>query len=338
MSHTFREGDFVESLEGLIFDVKGLIHPPNRVLAFVRYIPDVHGARLRGGKRYRKIYELDDRYKFLKAHYPDYIVHDRVFDEDLNEVPINRLVKHYRPLEKTKALVLSQTKTALEQRTLDMIAALSSVSGVTFEDFGISGSVLVGLAEPTSDIDVVIYGSKKSNAVRESLSKLLKEDEAFRPYDEPTLLGLHKRRHQETGIPFGDYAYSEARKDFQGLFHGTDFFIRYVKDWFEVEETYGSTIYQKVGFGKIEGIIDEDREAIFTPCTYFLGNVSIVEGLKVEPLTEIVSFRGQFCEQAVRGERVRAQGKIERKTVKEGISYRLILGNTRRDYMIVIAP
>ena len=335
MSHTFREGDFIESLEGLIFDVKGLIHPPDRVVAFVRYIPDIQGSRARNGKRFRKIYELDDRYRFLASHYPNYLVHDPVFDEDLNEVPISRLLKSYRPLEKTHALVLSTTRTTLEQKTLEMIETLSSSSGVSVEDFGTSGSILVELAAVTSDIDIVIYGSEKCKAVRKSLQKLMTEREVFQPFDEPTILGLYKTRHRETGISLRDYVRSEARKDIQGRFHSTDFFFRYVKDRSELEETYGSTIFEKVGFGKIEGIISDDREAIFTPCEYLLENARIVEGPKVEPLTEIVSFRGQFCEQARMGERIVAQGKIERKTTGDKVSYRLVLGNTRRDYMIV---
>ena len=335
MSHAFREGDFVESLEGLIFDVKGLIHPPDRVVAFVRYIPDIEGSRVRDGKRFRKIYELDDRYRFLASHYPNYLVHDPIFDEDLNEVPTSRLLKSYRPLEKTHALVLSSTRTALEQKTLEMIGTLSSSSGVSIEDFGISGSILVELAGATSDMDIVIYGSEKCKAVRKSLQKLMTEREVFQPYDESTILGLYKARHCETGISFGDYVQSEAKKDIQGRFRSTDFFVRYVKDRFELEETYGSTIYGKVGFGKIEGTVSDDREAIFTPCEYPLENVRIVEGPKVEPFTEIVSFRGQFCEQATMGERVVAQGKIERKITGDNVSYRLILGNTRCDYMIV---
>jgi len=38
-----REGDFLETLEGLIFDVKGLLHPDARVIAYLRYLPDPHG-------------------------------------------------------------------------------------------------------------------------------------------------------------------------------------------------------------------------------------------------------------------------------------------------------
>jgi len=336
LSQNWREGDFLESAEGMIFDVKGLVHPPGRVVAFVRYMPDVDGTRVREGRRYRKVYELDDRYKFLETNYPEYIVHDGVFDEDIIEVPIDRISRVYRPLEKTEALIHSQTRTRLEQKAVEMMATLSEVSGVSLGDFGLTGSILVGLAESASDIDLVIYGSEKSCRVRESLRKLLEEEEAFCPYSDSILLNLYKTRHRETGVSFEDYVLSEARKSFQGLFRGTDFFVRYVKDWFEVEEIYGSTMYRKIGSGSIEGIVSDDQEAFFTPCTYSLRDVSIVDGPEVGPLTEIVSFRGRFCEQAMKGDRIRAQGKIESKRVNQVTSYRLVLGNSGRDYMIVL--
>jgi len=48
---TAREGDLIENLDECIFDVKGLIHPPNRVIAFIRYVPDANGNRERDGFR-----------------------------------------------------------------------------------------------------------------------------------------------------------------------------------------------------------------------------------------------------------------------------------------------
>jgi predicted nucleotidyltransferase len=44
-----REGDFVESKDGWVFDVKGLVHPLDGVIAFVRYVPDEQGDRARRG-------------------------------------------------------------------------------------------------------------------------------------------------------------------------------------------------------------------------------------------------------------------------------------------------
>ena len=66
------EGAFIESFEGLIFDVKGLVHPPDRVIAFVRYYLHEKGDRIRSdGRRYFKLYDLRERYHFLEKYYPE---------------------------------------------------------------------------------------------------------------------------------------------------------------------------------------------------------------------------------------------------------------------------
>jgi hypothetical protein len=33
------EGDFIETYDHLIFDVKGFLHPKDRIIAFLRYVP-----------------------------------------------------------------------------------------------------------------------------------------------------------------------------------------------------------------------------------------------------------------------------------------------------------
>ena len=60
-----REGDLVETTDNILFDVKGLVHPSNRVVAFLRYVPDPDGDRERDGMRYRKVYALSERYALL---------------------------------------------------------------------------------------------------------------------------------------------------------------------------------------------------------------------------------------------------------------------------------
>ena len=58
-----REGDFIETSEGLIFDVKGLVQPPDKVVAYLRYVEDPSGDRKRGRKTYVKVYLLSEREK-----------------------------------------------------------------------------------------------------------------------------------------------------------------------------------------------------------------------------------------------------------------------------------
>ena len=55
------------------------------------------------------------------------------------------------------------------------------------------------------------------------------------------------------------------------------------------------------------------------PARYKVEDVQVVDGPKLEPITEIVSFRGRFCEQAANGEEIEAQGKVELVNRQEAI-------------------
>jgi predicted nucleotidyltransferase len=68
---------------------------------------------------------------------------------------------------------------------------------------------------------------------------------------------------------------------------------------------------------------------------YQIANVKVVEGPKLKPITEIASFRGRFCLQARKGEKVTVQGKVERVTDKRQNRdyYRILIGNKPADYM-----
>ena len=92
-----REGDLIKTGSGVVFDVKGLIHPPNRVIAFPRYIPSPQGTRKNKNTSYRKVYSLSDRLKYLQENHPELIVFDPVFGETLCEVPYNQIIQHLTP-------------------------------------------------------------------------------------------------------------------------------------------------------------------------------------------------------------------------------------------------
>jgi predicted nucleotidyltransferase len=67
-----------------------------------------------------------------------------------------------------------------------------------------------------------------------------------------------------------------------------------------------------------------------------LEKAKVIEGPKLDdPITEIASFRGRFCEQAKIGEVVTAKGKVERVTDKKlkRHYYRIIIGNKPADFM-----
>lgn len=332
------EGYLIESVEKVIFDVKGLVHPPDRVVAFPRFIPSQNGARIRKDNKYAKVYGLSERFAFLEKSLPEYVMLDPVFDEKLCEVPLNKIKKVYNPTNRLKKLINAKSLDSLEKIALECVRLLKDYASVPWDKLGVSGSLLVDLHTGASDIDLVVYGVENCLKVYSALRKLRDEGgTSFKPYSLDDLRKLFDFRSKDTMMSFEDFVAVEHRKAFQGKFSNIDYFIRFVKDWNEVDEKYGDVRYRNCGYAKIEATVADDAESIFTPCTYQIEDAKIVEGPKLQPIKEIASFRGRFCEQAKKGETVIAQGKMEHvtDTRRKSEHFRLLLGNKPSDYMIL---
>ena len=332
-----REGDLLETIGSIVFDVKGLVHPPNRVVAFIRYVPDPNGNRKRNGKRYSKYYSLSKRYDLLKREYPQYLVNDPVFNTLLCEVPVEDIKQHYQPAQGLEELRNRNSLDKAEAAALRFMEIVKENSGVEWSKLGVSGSILVKLHEASSDIDLVVYGSETGYRVAKAMKEMFEnKNSPIKAYNMDGLRELFDFRSKDTNVSFEDFVRTDSRKVSHGKFMGKHFFIRFVKDLNEISEQYGSIIYKPEGNVRIKATVADDTESLFTPCTYKLANVQILEGPKIEHLEEIVSFRGRFCEHARNGEAVIAEGKLER-VQQEGKDdhFRLLLGSQPADHMIL---
>jgi len=332
----FREGDLVEDLNGVFFDVKGLVHPPGRVAAFPRFVPDAEGERKRGHVAYRKVYALSARYDLLKQRFPQYLTQDKVFGERLCEVPVKDVRRHCRPDERLQELRYNKRLDTLEREALDFVSLLKESANVSWSALGISGSILAELHTTKSDIDPVVYGVENCRRVYSALKLLHKRKSSLvRAYNKEELRALFDFRSKDTQVNFEDFVRTESRKVLQGKYRCHDYFIRCVKNWNEVGEKYGDVHYSNAGHARIKATVADASESIFTPCTYQITKVHVLEGEK-KPVSEIASFRGRFCEQAEKGETVIARGKIEGMQNKTGeVRFRLLLGNEPSDFMIL---
>lgn len=332
-----REGDLIKTKADIVFDVKGLVHPLGKVIAFPRFIPESFGSRGQKVKNYKKVYALSARFNFLEENFPHYIVHDPVFDEKLCEVPLEDVKCHYKPVNRLRVLRSNEQLDELERDALAFIALLKDNAKVSWSEIGISGSLLVRLHRADSDIDPVVYGSENCYKVYEALKTLTQEAESPpKAYSMKELRKLFHFRVKDTQMPFKNFVKTESRKVLQGKFKNRDYFMRFVKNWKETRTEYGAVHYRNVGYMKIRALIEDDSEAIFTPCSYKIKNVDILEGIHF-PIEEVTSFRGRFCEQAKTGEVIIAQGKVERVIDKRQNReyFRLLLGNKTSDYMIL---
>ena len=294
-----REGDLINTKSNVVFDVKGLVHPTEKIIAFPRFIPSPTGTRQGKEGTYGKVYNLGERFKYLKENHPDLIVFDEVFGETMCEVPITQIAEHYKPEEKLWALRSAKDLNVLENKALQLAETLKSEANIPWSSIGISGSIMAGLTTEKSDIDPLVYGVENCRKAYSALQKLLKDGQSgFKPYNRRELQELFDFRSKDTQMNFEDFVLVETRKAFQGKFMGTDYFIRFVKDWNEITEQYGDVCFKNSGYAKIAAKIEDNTDSLFTPCTYKLADVQVVQGPKLTPIEEIVSFRGRFCEQA----------------------------------------
>jgi hypothetical protein len=338
LEKNIREGDFIETRDKLIFDVKGLVQPPDRVIAFLRYYPSETGERIRNGVRYGKVYSLSDRFNYLHDRYPSYVYFDKVYDSIMQGVPRKDITHLYQPIEKLTNLVSGvESEDSLEKDSVEFCSILSESAGVPLTKLGVTGSILVNLHGSKSDIDVIVYGHKNCIAVYETLGRLYGDPRSLvTPYGENELRTLFKFRSSDTSTEWQSFLATEKRRRLQGLFRNRDYFLRFIRDWNEVDENYGDKTYKSLGQTSFSATVADDGEALFTPCRYGIKDVNTVDGrvMKERMIREVVSFRGRFCEIARNGERIAGRGKLELVGEKAGSTYyRVIIGGEKEDFL-----
>lgn len=329
-----REGDYIETQDGSIFDVKGLVHPPQKVIASIRWVRDPEGNRERQGIRYKKVYGSEERKQLLLKRFPQYFVYDGVFDDHFCEVPIDDVVQHYSPPAKLEEISSSGPADDVERSALELATLLREESGIPWEKIGVTGSILLGLHTRNSDIDLIVYGKKNCLKIHQTLKQLMGRGDV-KPLNEKELQELYSLRSKDTPMPFDQFVFHERRKVLQGTFKQRSYFMRLVKNFDETGERWGDFTYKAEGFAEIEAEVKGVEDSIFCPCRYEVCNVRVLRGVD-RPVSKLVSFRGRFCEQAKIGELVRARGKVEAVLSAGGlISYQMVLGGAG-DFMVTV--
>lgn len=271
------ESHYLETHEGLFFAVKGLVHPPDRFFAILRYAPDESGERWKAGQRYRRLYHFAEQEQFLRAHYPHYLAFDPVCQVVLQSVPHTCIRRVYDPRRRLQELAHQEHRDAVEEDALAFARLLQEEAAIPWTALGISGSLLIGLHTPQSDLDISVYGSQNCYAVWRALRRLFSQAEhgvaegtAIRSFDSQGMEALYAERLPDTRMGFADFLRVERQKVIQGQFRSRPYFIRFLKAPTEVSERYGDVRYQPLGRVRIAATVADASEAIFTPCRYTL--------------------------------------------------------------------
>jgi len=342
----FRDRDFLATSEDLLFCVVGNVHPPDRVISYVKYAPSRTGkwGRKERYDRYMPTYTMPallSNIENLEREYPAYVFYSDVFGIKMSAVPKPSVAKHFKPEEKIRELLADRSLDTLQSGAVGLVLHLSELSDVPLDFFGVTGSILLGIhREEFSDIDLIVYGYTQSLKVKESLLSAFSAEEAVvkrLPHQKLEEWAAGKSRDYPISLETARGMY--RRKWNYGVFKDRVFSVHPVKLESEVDEEYGDRQFLSEGIVTVEAMVVETPSSLFLPCTYDLEEVRILEGKEAADIQELTTYEGFYGGVLPTGEKVRALGKLERVLDRRrGAEYhRVLVGSPEaegKDYIL----
>jgi hypothetical protein len=330
----FRDRDFVQTEERFLFCVIGPLHPQDRVISYLKYVPAKLGLWGKGKKRFKRVMQaytipsLLETFSLLEKNYPQYLFNSPFYNITMTAVPHKHITRHYRPEEKLAQLLQALRLDPLQKKLMKFTSFLAETSEVPIKFFGVTGSILLDIHRPEfSDMDITVYGRKNSLATKEALTKAyISSSSAVKRFEGSLLETWCESKAQRYPLTPNEALRIYERKWNSGFFENTPFSIHPVKLEQEVNEKYGDKTYQPVGHATISAVVYENSDCLFLPSIYRVKEVNIMEGPQVADVQEIVSYEGLYDNLAEVGEYVVAKGKIELVLdMKTGRKYHRIL-------------
>ena len=285
--------DFIEDTDGWLYAVSTYDNT-EAVGCVLRYVPDPDGERINvSGRRYTK-FDFDEAYALIAERKPQYA-------GLLHRVPHKDVKRVLRPDQEIGRIARDHPRV---QTLLDLFRLPKGTVGCT-------GSLLCGLDNESSDIDMVVYGKHwfvaqqlVEQGIRDGKVEGLSPDMWRRVYD--------KRRPE---IPYDQFVLHEQRKWNRGQIEGTYFDILYTRSYDEI-------LSAPSGKGPVLGTVT--IEATVKDASLAFDNPAIYE-VEHESVSRILSFTHTYSGQAVAGETIEACGVLE----QHGDERWLIIGTTR---------
>ncbi len=322
-----RPRDFIYTTDNLFFATTNYLHPEDRIISFLRYIPDINGDRSLNNQRYSKV-DSNQAYKFLIENFNKYLFDCDITNVEMMGVPLENVEKLMHPTDRLREIMDAQNRDKLLNKVVKLAETLHEYTGLSYNKMGISGSILPGLyKEDVSDIDFVIYGLKNHRNIMDAFANIKKENGILKGIEEEYWKRLYQKRLKDSSLTYEEFQWYENRKHNRGIIDGTLFDILQTRDWDEITGSYGSIRYEPMGIIEVECTVKDALAAFDNPAVYKVDDLKTIKGPEV-PVTEIVSYTHTYAGQAREGENIIARGKLE-KFIGEKKGYRLVVGTTR---------
>ncbi len=285
--------DFVVDADGWIYAVSTYDNTEH-VGCVLRYVPDALGERIRaGGIRYRK-FDFEDAFAFIAKHKPRYL-------GPVLQIPLSDVKQVLKPDREMQRIAAGHPRVA---RLADLLQVPSGFIGCT-------GSLLCGLDDEHSDIDLVVYGKHwffAQQTLRSAVSAGRLEGLSPAMWRR-----VYQKRKPE--IPYDTFVLHEERKWNRGQIEGTYFDLLFSRSYEDQNRiTFGPG--GVIGTATIEAAVTDASLAFDSPAVYEVRHTEF---------SRVLSFTHTYCGQALAGEVIEACGVAE----QHGDERWLVVGTTR---------
>ncbi|HTX61777.1 MAG TPA: DNA polymerase subunit beta [Methanobacterium sp.] len=324
-----RTRDFVYTIDDLYFATTSYLHPDNRIISFLRYVPDKDGERVKNNLRYSKV-DTEQAYRFIRNNY-NYYLFNSGSEQEMMGVPTDKIREILRPEQRLKE-IMENPENELLLKVIEVADFFHDQASISYKYMGVSGSILPGLYDPEhSDIDFVIYGLKNHRNAVNTFDRLKDDpDSPLKSIGDEFWNRIYEKRIKDSTLGIEEFKWYENRKSNRGVVNGVLFDILATRDWNEIEGVYDGTTRQPLSTLKIECTIKDALAAFDNPALYKIEDTIVVEGPDLQ-VDELASLTHTYAGQVKEGERIVAKGKLEKLTDKKtGKSKnRLVVGTTR---------
>ena len=296
----FLAKDFIETGEGLVFAVVENGTEQDKVLCFLRYRKNSEG--------WQKLTTLQAN-QFLENKYPEYLYYSVLKDAHLHAVPVGKIAKHFLPEKQLQALLQIPPGDPVIG-DLQQLCHLLAETGLTIEQIGVTGSLLINAQKKTSDIDLVLYDRDLFFLSRNGIRKLIAAGRLY-ALSETDWREAYQRRGCE--LDFSEYVWHEQRKFNKAVINQRKFDLSFVDSRISLDSMH----FKKIGAVKIQALVTDDSRGFDSP--------AVLE-IDADQAQVAVSFTATYTGQAFTGETVEISGVLEH--ASNG-SRRIVVGSTR---------
>jgi predicted nucleotidyltransferase len=350
-SLSLRDRDAIITKEGLIFRVFGYSHSPNWYVCDAEYASakiftskDPRAPRTGGNQLFYKFYN-DEGLKLVFAKFPRYTFFHEMLRQKVVGAKQADASEVRKPEDRLQTIIRAVHKDQLEDAMQRVLETSLQLSGLSLKSFGVFGSMLHGFHHPEfSDIDLVVYGRKENDRMREILKELYADPTSGFANEFEFATAMDGKRWRFKNYTVKEFLRHQERKQIYGLFEDKKGKRKIkaefepVKAWNEISSEYNpqARVLQK-GWVKIKARVVDDADAPFIPSVYAIEPLEVVSGTTAAlRAVRVFSYMEEFRLQTKKDEKILVEGNLEEVVSPKGNFHQVTLTYCPRYYEQVL--